>query len=59
MAGGAAFLSGCCYAELSGRIPHAGSSYVYAFVSMGELPAFLTGSCLVLEFLVSGSAVAR
>lgn len=59
IAGIAAFLSGCCYAELSGRIPSAGSSYAYAFVSMGELPAFLTAACLTLEFLVSGSAVAR
>ena len=59
IAGIAAFLSGCCYAELSGRIPSAGSSYAYAFATMGELPAFLTAACLTLEFLVSGSAVAR
>ena len=38
IAGLAAFLSGCCYAELSGRIPSTGSSYAYAFVALGELP---------------------
>ena len=59
IAGTAAFLSGFCYAELSGRIPSAGSSYAYAHESMGEFVAFLTAACLTLEFLVSGSAVAR
>lgn len=59
VSGAAAMLSGCCYAELSGRIPAAGSSYAYAFVSLGELPAFVTAGMLTLEFLLSGSAVAR
>jgi len=59
IAGVAAFLSGFCYAELSGRIPSAGSSYAYAHESMGEFVAFITAACLTLEFLVSGSAVAR
>jgi len=59
IAGIAACFSGCCYAELSGRIPTAGSSYAYAYASMGELIAFLTAACLTLEFLVSGAAVAR
>jgi amino acid permease len=59
LSGMAAMLSGCCYAELSGRIPVAGSSYAYAFVALGELPAFVTAGMLTLEFLLSGSAVAR
>ena len=59
LSGIAALLSGCCYAELSGRIPSAGSSYAYAFVALGELPAFVTAFMLTLEFLLSGSAVAR
>jgi APA family basic amino acid/polyamine antiporter len=59
VSGAAAMLSGCCYAELSGRIPAAGSSYAYAFVALGELPAFVTAGMLTLEFLLSGSAVAR
>jgi len=59
ISGFAAFLSGFCYAELSGRIPSPGSSYSYAYACMGELIAFLTAACLTLEFLVSGSAVAR
>ena len=59
VAGLASLLSGCCYAELSGRIPGAGGSYAYAFVALGELPAFVTAGMLTLEFLLSGSAVAR
>lgn len=59
VSGFAALLSGCCYAELSGRIPCEGSSYAYAFVALGELPAYITAFMLTLEFLLSGSAVAR
>lgn len=59
ISGFAALLSGCCYAELSGRIPSTGSSYAYTFVALGELPAFLAAGMLSLEFLLSGSAVAR
>lgn len=59
LSGSAAMLSGCCYAELSGRIPVAGSSYSYAYVALGELPAFITAGMVSLEFLLSGSAVAR
>jgi amino acid permease len=59
ISGFAALLSGCCYAELSGRIPSTGSSYAYSFVALGELPAFVAAGMLSLEFLLSGSAVAR
>jgi amino acid transporter len=59
LSGFAALLSGCCYAELSGRIPSTGSSYAYTFVALGELPAFIAAGMLSLEFLLSGSAVAR
>ena len=59
ISGIAACLSGVCYAELSCRMPSAGSSYVYTYASMGELPAVLTAACLSLEYSVSGGAVAR
>lgn len=44
IAGVAALLSGCCYAELSGRIPSSGSSYAYSYISMGELPALIAAA---------------
>ncbi len=59
IAGVAACCSGLCYAELSGRIPAAGSTYIYAYVCLGELPAVLAAACLTLEYGVSGAAVAR
>jgi amino acid transporter len=59
IAGTAAVLSGACYAELSARIPAAGSTYVYAYVCLGELAAVLAAACLTLEYGVSGAAVAR
>ena len=59
IAGVAACLSGCCFAEMAGRIPTAGSSYAYTFISMGELPAFVSAGCLTLEYLFCGAAVAR
>ena len=54
-----ALLSGCCFAELSGQIPAAGSTYAYVYASMGELPAVIAAGCLSLEYLVSAAAVAR
>jgi amino acid transporter len=59
ISGIAACLSGVCYAELACRMPSAGSSYVYVFASMGELPAVLVAACLTLEYVVSAAAVAR
>lgn len=59
IAGIAACLSGTCYAELSGRIPVAGSTYVYAYICLGEVAAVIAAACLTLEYGVSGAAVAR
>lgn len=59
ISGVAAAASGVCYAELSGRIPTAGSTYVYTYVCMGELAAVIAAACLTLEYGVSGAAVAR
>ena len=59
ISGLAAACSGMAYAELAGRLPIAGSTYLYAYVAMGELPAVLAAACLTLEYAVSGAAVAR
>jgi len=59
IAGVAACASGLCYAELGGRFPSVGSSYVYAKETMGECAAMIAGACLTLEYTGSASAVAR
>ncbi len=47
-----------CYAELASTIPVAGSSYSYAYATLGEVVAYAVGWCLVLEYAVSSGAVA-
>jgi APA family basic amino acid/polyamine antiporter len=58
IAGITAALTALCYAELASAVPAAGSSYSYAYATLGELAAFLIGSCLLLEYGVSASAIA-
>jgi basic amino acid/polyamine antiporter, APA family len=58
IAGVVAGLTAICYAELAGAVPVAGSSYSYAYATLGEWPAAIVASCLLLEYGVAGSAVA-
>ncbi|CAG8534066.1 5672_t:CDS:2 [Paraglomus occultum] len=46
------------YAELASMIPISGSAYTYTYATMGELMAWIVGWDLILEYLVSISAVA-
>ncbi len=57
VAGITALLSALSYAELAGTIPVAGSSYSYAYATLGELVAWVCGWCLLLEYGVSVAAV--
>ncbi|KAJ9179872.1 hypothetical protein P3X46_008186 [Hevea brasiliensis] len=59
IAGIAAALSAFCYAELASRCPSAGSAYHYSYICVGEGVAWLIGWALILEYTISGSAVAR
>ncbi|WEO99989.1 amino acid permease [Streptomyces sp. FXJ1.172] len=53
-----AALTALCYAELTSAVPVSGSSYSYAYATLGELAAWVVGSCLLLEYAVSGAAIA-
>lgn len=57
-AGLTALFSALSYAELAGTIPVSGSSYSYAYATLGELVAWICGWCLLLEYGVSVAAVA-
>jgi amino acid transporter len=58
IAGVVAGLTAVCYAELASAVPVSGSSYSYAYATLGELPAVGVAACLLLEYGVSAAAVA-
>ena len=51
-------LTALCYAELSFRIPASGSSYSFAYATVGEFAAFIMAACLLLEYGLAASATA-
>ena len=57
IAGFTAALTALCYAELASMIPVSGSSYSYAYATLGEAVAYGVGWCLLLEYGVSASAI--
>ena len=54
----AAAFSALSYAELAGAIPVSGSSYSYAYATLGEVVAWAVGWMLMLEYGVAVAAVA-
>ncbi|WP_317204858.1 amino acid permease [Janthinobacterium sp.] len=58
MAAITAGLTALCYAELSFRIPASGSSYSFAYATVGEFLAFIMAACLLLEYGLAASATA-
>ena len=57
-AGTVAGLTAICYAELASAVPVSGSSYSYAYATLGEGVAMVVAACLLLEYGVSSAAVA-
>lgn len=47
-----------CYAEFASRLPISGSAYTYAYVSFGELFAWIIGWALIMEYSIGNIYVA-
>ena len=58
IAGVVAGLTALCYAEMASMIPVSGSSYSYAYATLGEGVAYFVAACLILEYGISAAAVA-
>lgn len=50
--------SALCYAEFASRAPVSGSAYTYAYISFGEVVAWVIGWALILEYAIGNIAVA-
>jgi basic amino acid/polyamine antiporter, APA family len=59
VAGMACIFTALCYAEFASMAPVAGSAYTYAYATLGELPAWIIGWDLILEYSVASATVAH
>jgi basic amino acid/polyamine antiporter, APA family len=58
VAGVVAMLAALCYSEFAASVPVAGSAYVYAYATLGELIAWIIGWDLILEYALGAATVA-
>ncbi|HVT16613.1 MAG TPA: amino acid permease [Thermoanaerobaculia bacterium] len=59
VAGVACVFPALCYAEFASLVPVAGSAYVYAYATLGELFAWVMGLALMLEYGLGAAFVAN
>ena len=57
LTGIACAFAGLCYAEMASSVPVAGSTYTYAYATMGEFIAWIIGWDLVLEYAMGAATV--
>lgn len=59
IAAAAACCSALCYCESTGRVPIAGGAYSFAYVGIGELPAFTVGWMVIFTYACGAAALSR
>ncbi|XP_027348456.1 cationic amino acid transporter 1-like [Abrus precatorius] len=59
VSGASALFSVFCYTEFAVEIPVAGGSFAYLRVELGDFVAFIAAGNILLEYVISGAAVAR
>ena len=57
IAGLACLFAALSYAEFASSVPVSGSTYTYAYATLGEFAAWIIGWDLILEYLLAVSAV--
>jgi len=57
LAGAVCGAAALCYAELASIAPVAGGSYAFAYVSFGEVAAWMVGCALLAEYILGASAI--